>query len=97
MFADSSTDTKTDRNVSHVRCHMSCVTFHVSYVMCHVLRVACHLSLTPAATASESPPAYSQIMHRRQVCKDPQTQTIFKTLKVIETSKTQKFLEVCHY
>ena len=31
-------------NVSHVTCHMSCVTFHMSHVMCHISCVICTFS-----------------------------------------------------
>ena len=32
--------------------------------------VICNLSLTPTATATDLPPAYSPTMHRRLVCQD---------------------------
>ena len=54
--ADSSIDTKTDRNGQKSRFFLN-VIFHVSPVMCHMSRVTCHLSLTPTATAADHPPA----------------------------------------
>ena len=42
--------------VSCVLCDMSCVTCHVSHVMCHMSPLTRHLSLTPTATAKDSPP-----------------------------------------
>ena len=33
----------TPQNMSHVKCHVSCVTRHVSCVMCHVSHVTCHI------------------------------------------------------
>ena len=65
--ADSSTHTKTDRNiqkhkedkncnVSLVVCHMSHVACHVLHVTCHMSPVTCHLSLRQTATATDGPP-----------------------------------------
>ena len=34
----------TPHHVSHIMCHMSCVTCHVSHVMCHMSYVTCHVS-----------------------------------------------------
>ena len=48
MFADRSTNTKTDRNRQKWRrrknSHMSHVMCHMSHVMCLVPRVKCHVS-----------------------------------------------------
>ena len=73
-----------------VRCHVSHVTCHVSCVMCHMAHVTCHLSLTPTATATEPPPAYSPIMHSRLVCKEP------KTKKKLQRANTI-FTELAHW
>ena len=64
----------------------------VSNVMCYVSDVNCHMSLTPTATATNPPPANSPIMHSRLVRKDPKIGTNFKRQKIIETTKTQKWL-----
>ena len=44
-----------------------------AYVMCHVSHVASHLSPVkkPTATATNTPPANSHIMHNKLVCKGP--------------------------
>ena len=72
-------------------------TCHVSRVMCCVLHITCHLSLTSTATATDPPPANLPIMHSRLVRKDPRTQKLFKTQKIIETSKNQKCLDARQY
>ena len=72
--ADSSTDTKTERNGQKGYC-MSCVTFL--------------LSLTPTATSTDPHPGNSPIKHSRLACKDPKSQKQIKTQKIIETTKTR--------
>ena len=68
--SDSSTNTKMDRNRPKKEEKRN-VKSQVSGVTCHVSRVTCHLSLTPIATASDQPSAFSPIMHSRLVCTDP--------------------------
>ena len=59
-------------HMSHVICHVSCVTFH------------CHMSLTPTSTATGPPPTTSPLMHNRLVCKDtPQKKFAYISDKLI--------------
>ena len=92
MSADSSTDTKVDRNRKkgkkkiknriNIMCHMSFVTCLVSCVMCHLARITCHLSLTLTVTVTDPPPAISPIMHSRLVFKDLKPELILKRKKL---------------
>ena len=65
--------------------------------MCYVSDVNCHMSLTHTATAIDPPPANSPIMHSRLVRKDSKIGTNFKTQKIIETTETHKWLDVCQF
>ena len=55
-----------------------------------------HLSLTATAAATDPPPANSPIMHSRIIrqTKNPKKN---QNQKIIETTKTQKCLEVDQY
>ena len=81
--ADSSTNTKTDRNRQKVM-------FHISHVMCHVSPVTCCLSLTPIARATHPPPTSSPAMQSRLIRKDPKTRKKYFTQKIIANVKDQK-------
>ena len=68
MCADSTTDTKLDRNgQKKEKKRKLCVTCHMLHVTCHMSRVTCHLSLRPTATATDPPSANSPTMHSRLV------------------------------
>ena len=72
--ADSSTDTKTERNGQKGYC-MLCVIFL--------------LSLTPTATSTDPHPGNSPIKHSRLACKDPKSQKQIKNQKSLKQQKPE--------
>ena len=81
MWADSSTNTITDRYRKKGKKKRK------KNVECLVLHVTCHLSLTPTKTASVPPYANSPNMHSRLVRKDQKIQKKIKKGKIIEPTK----------
>ena len=67
--------------MSHVKCHVSLVTYHLSPVTNHLL-------LMP--TAMDPHPAYFPTLHSRLVCKD--TKIIRNKKKCIESFKHKSVL-----
>ena len=76
----------------HFTCRVWRVACHLSHVTCHVSSVTRQYSLTPTATAANSPTMDSNL-----VCKDPKTQRGFKTLKIVKTFPPKKFPLVSQY
>ena len=81
MFADSSTDTKADRNrwKGGRKRKKERIIFQVSGVRCQVSHFTRPRSLTPTAKATDLPPTNSPDMHSRLVCKNPKIQNNIKT------------------
>ena len=64
--------------------------FHMSGVTCNMSGVTCHLSLTPVATATDTPLANFPITHNRLVCQDQKTQhKNSQHKKIIKTAKPE--------
>ena len=71
-------------------CNMACVTCHVSFVICHMAHASCHLSLMPTDTATYPFLANFPTMYSRlAICKDPKTQTNFKTHIFLTNSENE--------
>ena len=67
-------------------------------VGCCVSAVAFHLSQAPTATATADPPLLTvPLCTVGWFAKTQNTKKNLKTQKIMELSKTQKYLEVCQY
>ena len=65
----------------------------MSCVRCHLSPVTCHLSLTPTATSTDPPTAYSPTMHSRLVHQDKNhNPPIFQNTKIGQNFPKKGFL-----